>query len=318
MINYIRHLPVGFFGSIIALAALAIAWRIAHNLLGVPGWPGVYIGFLSIAGFLFISLTYIAKIFLYWENVKAEFFHPVTGSLFSAIPISWMLIAGILLNDMPSVAAKLWHAGAIGMFLFMIIIIHRWMRNKGTIGFANPTWLLPVTGLATISFIGFSFPVRAMWLVSQLSFAGALLMSIALFAMVVSGLFFNKNQAGREEGSIFILFAPFAMCFLSYIRIKDSIDQFADTLYYSAFFLFIVFLPKLLFLHRSGPFRTSWWGTCFPISLLSIASLRYVEDQNIVLRVPTGIALTILGIATLSTIFVFFLCLLNLVKGKRL
>jgi len=317
MINYIRHLPVGFFGSIIGLSALAMAWRIAHNLLGVPEWIGIYIGYFAIADFLFISVAYLVKVFLYWENVKTEFFHPVTGSLFSAIPISWMFIAGILLNDAPVIANEIWHIGAISMFLFMIIIIHRWMRSKGNAGFANPTWLLSVTGLASIPFIGLSFPVRAMWLFSQLSFAGGLILGISLFAMVISGLFFNKNQSAREDGAIFILIAPFVMSFLSYIRIKQTIDQFADILYYSALFLFLVFVPKIFLLFKSGPFRTSWWGTSFPLSLLSIAALKYVGDQNIVLRVPTNIALGLLGISSLATAAIFFLCLLNLARGKR-
>ncbi|MBS1600374.1 MAG: SLAC1 anion channel family protein [Bacteroidetes bacterium] len=318
MINYIRHLPIGFFSSVIGLSALAIAWRIAHNLLGVPEWIGTYIGYLAIADFLFVSIIYMVKVFLYWENVKIEFLHPVTGSLFSAIPISCMFIAGLILDHAPVIASSLWHAGAIIMFLFMIVIVHRWLQNKGSIGFANPTWLLPVTGLIGVSFVGFSFPVHAMWLVSQLSFAGGLILSIALFAMVISGLFFSKNQAGREEGAVFILIAPFAMGFLSYIRIEESIDQFADILYYSALFLCIIFLPKLFQLFKAGPFRTSWWAICFPLSLLSIASLRYVEDQNLVLRVPTNISLGILGLTSVVTVIIFFLCLFNLIRGKRL
>jgi len=318
MINYIRHLPIGFFGSVVALATLSIAWHVAHNLLDVPAWVGLYIGYLAIADFLFTSVIYIAKVFLYWENVKAEFIHPVTGSLFSLIPGSFIFIAGVLLNRMPGVAAQLWHAGVIMMFVFMIAIVHNWIHYKINSGVASPTWLVPASILASIPFIGFSFHVHAMWLVAQLSFAGGLILGIALFTMVLSGLFFGKNPSAREDSALFIMLAPFVLSFLSYIRITASIDQFANFLYYSAFFLFVVLIPKLVSIFKSGPFRTSWWGTGFPFSLLAIGALRYVEDQNMMLRVPSKIALGFLGLSTLITAVICFLCLFNLVKGKRL
>ncbi len=318
MINYIRHLPIGFFGSVVGLATLSIAWHVAHNLLDVPAWAGVYIGYLAIADFLLISVAYIAKVFLYWENVKAEFIHPVTGSLFSLIPGSFIFIAGILLNRMPAFAAQLWHAGVIMMFLFMIVIVHEWMHQKINSVVASPTWLVPVTILSAIPFIGFSFEVHAMWLIARLSFAGGLILAIALFVIVLSGLFFGKKQSAREDSALFILSAPFVMSFLSYIRITGSIDEFANVLYYASFFLFIALLPKLISVFKSGPFRTSWWGTGFPLSLMAIAALRYVEDQNLILRVPSSIALGFLALSSLVNAVILILCVLNLVKGKRL
>jgi tellurite resistance protein len=316
MIKYIRQLPVGFFGSVIGLSALAIAWRIAHNLLDVPVWIADWIGFFAIADFIIISLLYIIKIFFCWEDVKIEFNHPVTESLFSAIPVALMFIAAILLIYAPVVANNIWHAGAISMALFMIFIIHRWIRNKRNDQYSNLTWLLPVTGLISIPFIGLSFPVRAMWLFSQLSFAGGLILAIALFVMVISGLFFGKKENVNEPGAIFILIAPFIMSFLSYTRIKETIDSFADILYYAGLSLFIIFLPKIFSSWKSSPYGVSWWGTSFPFSLLTIAAFKYVEAQNLEFRVPANIAMVLLGMSSMAAVVIFFLCVVGLFRKK--
>ena len=35
------YLPVGLFGSVMGLTGLSVAWRLAQERYGLPGWPSI-------------------------------------------------------------------------------------------------------------------------------------------------------------------------------------------------------------------------------------------------------------------------------------
>lgn len=317
MIRYIRNLHAGYFGSVIGLSVLAMAWRIAHSLLDFPIVISDGIGFLAMADFVLVSLAFIIKIFIDRGNVKSGFNQIASGSLFSAIPISCMFIAGVLLIYAPVAASYIWHVGAICMAFFMILIIHSWMRHGKGHEPASVTWLLPVTGFASIPFIGLSFPVHGIWLFSQLCFAGGLLLTITLFVILMSGFFLSTNDTGSKNGSMLILSAPFVMSFLSYIRIKETIDQFADLLFYSGLFLLLVFIPGIFLSWKTILHRNAWCNICFPLSLLAIAALKYVANVGAGLLLSTDIAVVLLGMSSLSAATIFCLFILKMIHGQH-
>jgi tellurite resistance protein len=72
--------------------------------------------------------------------------------------------------------------------------------------------------------------------------------------------------------TFFILIAPPAVGFLSYIKLTGSLDTFALLLYNFALFLTLLLfsqLPRFIGL----PFFMSWWAYSFPLAAISIASM---------------------------------------------
>jgi tellurite resistance protein TehA-like permease len=101
-----------------------------------------------------------------------------------------------------------------------------------------------------------------------------------------------------------VLIVPFVLCFLSNVRISEGITPLAHVLFYFVLFLLAVLSPRLLFIARTDPFSGGWWGVCFPLSLLAIGAFDYVVDQNLELLFPRTLAVLLLAISSLATIFV--------------
>src|SRR6476469_7122968 len=89
----VRNLPVSLFASVMGLSGLALAWRLAHGLVGVPALVGEAIGAFALGVFVLVSLGYLTKLAKHPQAVRAEFHHPVAGNFFGTIAISVLLLS---------------------------------------------------------------------------------------------------------------------------------------------------------------------------------------------------------------------------------
>lgn len=84
----IKNLPINLFGSVMGLAGLSLAWRLASPGLSEASIFGEnlaeFIGMLSALVFVLLAVGYTSKWIKHPEAVKAEFSHPVTGNFFLA------------------------------------------------------------------------------------------------------------------------------------------------------------------------------------------------------------------------------------------
>jgi tellurite resistance protein len=78
----VDYLPVGLIGSIMGLVELSVAWREASYLYGEPGVIADVIGAIAVTVCVALVLGYGWKCRSAWEVAKAEYQHPIAGSLF--------------------------------------------------------------------------------------------------------------------------------------------------------------------------------------------------------------------------------------------
>jgi tellurite resistance protein len=80
--------------------------------------------------------------------------------------------------------------------------------------------------------------------------------------------------------TLFILIAPPAVGFISYVKLTGSIDAFAKILYYFALFLTILlFAQGKMFLRIK--YYLSWWAYSFPIAAMTISSILMFHKTHI-------------------------------------
>ena len=94
----VDYLPVGLFGSVLGLVGLSVAWREASHLYGAPGVIADAIGAIAVTVFVALVLGYGWKCLSAWEAAKAEFQHPIAGSLFGTVLISLLLLPLVLVR----------------------------------------------------------------------------------------------------------------------------------------------------------------------------------------------------------------------------
>jgi len=103
--------------------------------------------------------------------------------------------------------------------------------------------------------------------------------------------------------TFFILIAPPAVGFLSYLQLNGEMDNFARILYYSAlFFTLLVFVQAKRF--SKLKFFLSWWAYSFPMAAISIATMVMYQRTGNNFFSGLGIALLTLLVLFISMLLI--------------
>jgi tellurite resistance protein len=278
-VERLAYLPVALFGSVMGLSGLALAWRLANQVFGVPAWIGEALGGIALLAFVALAIAYGVK----WASapavVQAEFNHPIAGNFFATFIISLLLLPAVVAPWWHGLANALWILGTVLMVAFAWLVVRRWMSVRQHPAHATPAWIVPVIGTLDVPIAGIALGLPGAHAISTFALAVGLWFTVPLFTLILSRLLFEEPLPPALQPALLILVAPFAVGFSAYVNVAGEVDLFAYGLFYLALFMFAVLLPKMLTLPSCCPFRTSWWAVSFPLAALTIASLKVAALQ---------------------------------------
>lgn len=299
----LANLPIPIFAMIMGLAGLAIVYLRAGHSLWQSDLPGkVAVG---VAGALFgiLALAYAAKTLLYFKKVREEFRSPIKLQFFPTISISLLLMSIAFLTLQPQVSLILWSVGTILHFLFTLIILSIWIHHdKFEINHIEPTWFIPIVGNILVPIAG---ATHAHIDISWFFFSIGLIFWLMLFTIFLYRVIFHQPIVERRLPTFFILIAPPAVGFISYLRLNGEVDNFARILYFFAVFLFILLVFQWRMIFRVK-FYISWWAYSFPLAALTIATIIMREHStapwmNALAWGMTGLVSVVVGILLVLT-----------------
>lgn len=144
--NQSKPFPIttGFFAMPLGLGALSLAWLNAEEIYIYAKQIGNAIGLVSIILWATLIGCYIYRTIFYFEQIKAEFLHPVQCSLFSLVTMTTMITGDILyLWDM-SFGKSLIFLGVAVHLIFLILVIGRlWNGTQFLPDTLHPVHYLP-------------------------------------------------------------------------------------------------------------------------------------------------------------------------------
>ncbi len=291
----LEHFPISFFATVMGSAGLAIAWKKAHLVLGLPADIGLALQWWALTLFGVLAAFYLAKMARHWPAVQHEFAHPVRLNFFPASSISLLLLAVAFAETHAVLAQGLWTVGAILHLGFTLTVMSSWIHHtRYDIKHANPAWFIPVVGNIIVPVAGVGFaPAEISWFF----FSIGLLFWIVLLTIVMNRLFFHEPLPERLTPTLFILIAPPAVGFIAWVKLQGGeIDAFARILYYVGLFLTLLLASNALRFFRIR-FFLSTWAYSFPLAAITVATLVMAERMG-GLFVPLGWLL----LAVLSTV----------------
>ncbi len=262
------HLPVTAFAMVMGLTGLAIAFGKFYHLQWLPKAPFDVTLFLGLGIFVLLSVLYAAKGAMFPGEVVKEFNHPVRTNFFATISISLLLLSIGFHAYWPILAVGFWWAGTILQTVLALRTMAFWVQHNYEIHHCSPAWFIPVVGNILVPVVGVDFAPKNLCF---FYFAFGMFFWIALFAIVFYRIIFHPQMPAKFVPTFFILIAPPAVGFISYMRLTASWDATAIFLLFVAY----VFVVLLVFMHRS--FRSlkyylSWWAFTFPLAAVTIAS----------------------------------------------
>lgn len=252
------------------LTGATIAWHRAEALLG---WTsGFSIFLLGVSALIFIGIlaAYALKAFRHPEEIRKEFKNITKLSFFPTISISLLLLSIAAMDLFPGLSKGLWIIGTVLHFLMSVTVISIWIRHPSLeINHISPAWFIPVVGNILVPIAGVAFaPAEISWFF----FSVGLVFWLALFTILFYRLLFHNPLPERLLPTLFILIAPPAVGFISYVKLTGGVDSAARILYYFGLFIFVLMIPQLKMLARIK-YYLSWWAYTFPLAALAIATL---------------------------------------------
>lgn len=312
-IGSIKNLPINLFGSVMGLAGLSLAWRLASPGLGQASFAGEiiaeFIGLLSALVFVVLALGYVTKWLKFPEAVSAEFAHPVAGNFFGTVTIALLLLSAVSASYSVLLSEVLWTFGSVLTVLLAFVVVFRLLAGGREDSLAVPAWLIPGVAALDIAVTGAHMPMAWANELNLFALAVGSVMAVVLFNRIFARLIHEPVMAKGMTPSLMVMVAPFAVGFLAYVNVFGVIDHFASLLFYFGLFLFVVLALKVF--RNAAPFSPGWWAISFPIAALSNAALKYADaKQSVVLTVIAyglvvflTIALAVLFVKTLKMLF---------------
>jgi len=295
----LQHFPITFFSVIMGMAGFTIALSKSYHLQWIPEWPFLSMLFITTTLFLIIFSLYIYKFITHPNEILNDYQHQIKMNFMPTISISILLLSIAFLGKWPLVSAPLWYIGTILHTILTFHIMSKWIRHEFEILFFNPAWFIPVVGNILIPIAGVEFAPKYL---SLFYFSAGMFFWLILSAIAIYRLIFFKTMPKKFMPTLFILLAPPAVAFISYLRITQSFDLIAQALLMLTYFI-AIFLLFLIKVYKNMPFFLSWWAYSFPLASFTIASIVAFQLTDY----PIFKLISIIGITSLIIIIAFTL-----------
>ena len=266
----LQHFPVSWFAMVMGLSGLTIALHRAETVFNLAIQPSLAALVFTITVFLALAGLYLLKAVRYPQQVKGEFNHPVKLNFAPTMSIGLILISIALLPHSKTLSLAVWTLGVALHLVFTLYVLATWIHHTHfEINHMNPAWFIPIVGNILVPIAGVQHGFTEL---SWFFFSIGLVFWLVLLAIIFNRMFFHNPLPGKLLPTLFILIAPPAVGFLSWMQLNGELDAFGRILYYSALFLTLMLFtqaPRFLKL----PFALSWWAYSFPMAAITIATL---------------------------------------------
>ena len=274
--NRLQFFPIMMFATIMGLAGLTLVYRRGSEVLQLPTFISTFMMIITTIVFFTIVYLYISKIIKYKDEVKKEFSHPVRINFFAASSISTLLLSMVYRHNIDVVSQSLFFIGAALHIFFTFYTIKFWINNNLEMQHSNPAWFIPIVGNLIVPIAGKGFVNDA---VLYFYFSIGIFFWIILFAIILNRIIFHAQFMPKFMPTLFILIAPPAIGFISYVKLTGNLDFFAQILFnLGLFFTILVFVMYKNFINIK--FFISWWAFTFPMAAITLATILMFELTN--------------------------------------
>ena len=265
----LQFFPIMMFAIVMGLAGLTLVFKKVSEALYLPSviYTIMMIGTTII--FFIITFMYLKKIMKHKEEVKKEFSHPIRINFFAASSISILILSMVYKNTIDPIAQIFFIIGAVFHIFFTFYTIKFWINNNLEMQHSNPAWFIPIVGNLIVPIAGKGFVDDS---ILYFYFSIGIFFWIILFSIILNRIIFHNQFAPKFMPTLFILIAPPAIGFISYIKLTGSLDFFAQTLFnLGLFFTILVFVMYKNFINIK--FFISWWAFTFPMAAVTLATV---------------------------------------------
>ena len=275
MSKFCARVPASFFGMLLGLIGLGVAWREAVVVFGAPVWVAEAIMALAVAIWLTLITLYTGKLLTAREAIRTEWSHPVQSAFVALAPITTMLVSIAVAPYAKPLAQGLYAVGAAGTLCFVVWHTGVVWKSERSFEATTPILYIPtVAGGLVMAIAGANLGYLDF---ARLCFGFGFFGWLSLESIIIRRPIEHPPTPPMLRPALGIQFGPPTVGCVAYLAVTagppDLLAQ--GLLGYGAVQTLI--LIRLLPWVREQPFSPSYWGFSFGTAALSVATLRCVE-----------------------------------------
>jgi tellurite resistance protein len=291
--NRLEYMPISLFATVMGLAGLTIAAQKAEHIWELDSTISSVLVVFSALVYLMVLAAYTTKWIQYPTAVIHEFNNPIRLSFFPASSISMILLSITLLPYNQDIATILWAIGSGVQLVFTLVILSNWMHHERfQIAHSNPAWFIPIVGNILVPVGGVELGYTE---VSWFFYSIGLMMWLPMLAVLLNRFFFHPMIPSKLLPTLFILIAPPAVGFISWMKLHHGeLDDVARILYYFALFTTLLMIAQAKYFVKVQ-FALPWWAYSFPVAAITIATMIMQEKVGgVFFDIATPVLFTLL------------------------
>ncbi len=308
--NRLKYFPIMMFATTMGLGGLTLTYIRLSEAFNFPRILATAMLVLTSTLFIIAAFTYLLKIIKYTKEVVDELKHPIRINFFAAISIS-MLILSINFETYHQLTSEILFYAATALHLFFTYYtVKHWFNQSLDILHSNPAWFIPIVGNLIVPIAGEGIVSNS---ILMFFFAVGIFFWIVLFAIIFNRIIFHNPFPGKFMPTMFILIAPPAIGFISYIKLVGGLDFFAEILFnLGLFFTFLVLIMFRKFIKIK--FFISWWAFVFPMAAVSLSNILMYKLTTE--PIYEGLAYTFSFITTVLVVLVSYKTIEHMLKRE--
>lgn len=270
----ILKLPAGYFGMVLGIIGMGLAWRYAPTVWAIPRWPGEFLVGTAIALWLFLMSAFLWRLVRHPWSVRAEMHNPVQSSFVSLAPATTMLVAIGVLPWLRPLAVGLFVTGAAVQLLYAAWQSAGLWRGNHPKEATTPGLYLPTVACNFIS----AMACGALgWHEAGVLFLGAGLFSwLNLEPAILQRLRNDGAMPESSRASIGIQLAPALVACSAWLSVNGGVGDTLACLLFGYGLLQLLFMLRLASWYLAMPFSVAFWSFSFGVSALATTSLHLV------------------------------------------
>ncbi|EKY3225342.1 dicarboxylate transporter/tellurite-resistance protein TehA [Cronobacter dublinensis] len=267
----VLNLPAGYYGMVLGLIGMGLAWRYASTVWPVSPIISNAIVALAMIVWLLLSVAFVWRAVTFWPSVQAELRHPVQSSFISLFPATTLLVAIGMTPWCRPVALALFAAGVAAQLGYGAWQSAGLWRGNHPAEATTPGLYLPTVANNFISAMAcgaLGYPD-----VGYLFLGAGVFSWLSLEPVILQRLRSTGALPAPLRTSLGIQLAPALVACNAWLSVNGGeADVFAKMLFGYGL-LQLLFMLRLMPWYLAQPFNPSFWSFSFGISALASTGL---------------------------------------------
>ena len=298
-LDIIKNFVPSWFAAVMGTGILAVDSLLYSAYLPILKDVAVALFYFNVLLFFIFLIPWVLRWIMFKDNALADLKHPVLSAFYPTIAVGCLVLGADFINIGHDMfwGEIFWTFGAIGMFLFSLIVPFYMFKSESIkLEHVNPGWYIPPVGLIVIPIAGsLIMPhLTGVWhelvvIINYFGWGAGFFLYLALLAVVIYRFILHHPLPSAMAPTVWINLGPIGAGIVAlinmvnnspFITIKEPFYIFSLIFWgFGLWWSLMAIIMTLYYVKKLKlPYAMSWWAFIFPLGV-------YIASTHLVYKI---------------------------------